>query len=236
MQKAVTDRYTITVDDDPMMAKIIEKATGIASVALLSPENLISRIRHKTPVAVFVDINLGLSAKSGLQLIPELRNYLPFCPILVITSDPSANAVREALSLGADDFVRKPIDAIELTSRLQARLYDQAKKEHRSIKRYGDIALNVVSRCLKGNKQERYLTPTATTILVQLIEADGTLVMRDTLKAHSWSNVHVTDNALDRRIHELRRALAEVSRSIEIESVYGQGFRLKAQAATKRAS
>lgn len=218
-------RYTLTLDDDPMIHKIIEKTTGLTSVPFSTPTSLLEDREKYQPMAVFVDIHLGTGG-SGIDLIPKLREQWPFAALMVITSDTSDEALSEAFAAGADDFIRKPIHSTELSARLQSRLGDVAEKEAKNILRLGDITLHLARRSLKGRKGQTYISPTAATILSILIHANGTQVPRQAIKRKVWGEIVVTDNALDRKVHEVRKALQAVSEQVHVRTIYGHGLEL----------
>lgn len=220
------NEYTITLDDDPMVSKMIQKALGIKTIAFTSAEKLAADADRYHPVAAFIDIHLDAD-KNGLSIIPALKEKWPFCPILVITGDPTDDAVTEALASGADDFLRKPIRPKELSARLQTRLVDQAQKEAKNVIHFADVTLDRAYRALRGPNGERYLSPTETNLFLALVQARGTTVPRSTLKMRCWDQITVSNNALDRKIYELRRALQEVGSHLEIGTAYGVGFSLE---------
>lgn len=223
--------YTVTLDDDPMVHKIIERSVGLKSMPYHNAEALLQVADTLKPVAVFIDINLGLE-DSGLRVIPTLREKWSYCPMIVVTSDPSEVAVSEALASGADDFVTKPIRGKELLARLQARLVDQALKEAKQAIRFGDITFDTAHRMLAGSRGNRYLSTTETNLLLCLLQAKGTIVLRDTLKLRCWGPLKVSDGALDRKIYEVRRALEEIGGETTIRTAYGVGFGLEIREAS----
>lgn len=223
------NRYTVTLDDDPSIHRVIEKILGIKSKTFLSAEELLSKASQLTPIAAFIDIHLGMNPVSGLEVLPFLRGQWPFIPLIIITSDLAENVVSEALACGADDFLRKPIQAQELFARVQARLLDFAKIETKNLLRMGDICLNVSQRVLKGNGEQCYLSPTAANLLSHLIEMKGTTVDRERMKSRIWGKFNVSQNALDRKVFEVRKALERVSQCLVIENLYGRGFLLSSK-------
>jgi DNA-binding response OmpR family regulator len=226
MKKPSETEYTITLDDDPMVPRLIQKCLGIRSIPFTSAEKLLAVADRYQPVAAFIDIHLD-GEGSGLHTIPLLRSKWAFCPLIVVTSDPTDEAVTEALACGADDFVRKPIRASELSARLQTRLIDQAQKEAKSIIQAADLSLDRAHRVLKGPSGERYLSLTEVNLFLSLLQARGTVVPRATLKLRCWGQIAVSDNALDRKIYEVRRALKEIGSRISVGTAYGVGFVLE---------
>lgn len=219
------EKYTVTLDDDPMVHKIVEKSTGFKSLMFDNPEELSKKCSKITPVAAFVDIHLGQEV-SGLDIVPTLRKNWPYCPILVITASPTESTISRALSSGADDFIRKPIIPEELTARLQLRLNDSAQKEAKEIINFGDISIDYVHRKVVGPKGIHYGSPIEINLLTTLANTEGALVEKENLKLRCWGQVNVTDNALHRRLHAVRRLLKDVSDKVVIQTKYGVGFLL----------
>jgi putative two-component system response regulator len=69
--------------------------------------------------AVVSDVNMP--GENGLDLLRRVRNgeETRFLPVLMLTGNGDVNTKREALELGATDFLNKPFDFVELTARLQ---------------------------------------------------------------------------------------------------------------------
>lgn len=219
------EKYTVTLDDDPMVHKIIEKSTDFKSLMFDNPEELDKQSAKMKPVAAFVDIDLG-GEKSGLSIVPTLRKNWPYIPILVVTSSPTESAISKALTSGADDFIRKPIIPEELTARLQLRLNDSAQKEAKEIINFGDISIDYVHRKVVGPKGLHYGSPIEINLLATLANTEGALVEKESLKLRCWGQANVTDNALHRRLHAVRRLLKDVSDKVVIQTKYGVGFLL----------
>lgn len=219
--------YLVTLDDDPMIQKIIEGATGMESIHFTSIEALSEKIGSIEPVGMFIDVHLG-SQQTGLDILPQLKQKWPFCPIIVITGDRAEDAVGNALASGADDFVYKPINPKELVARLQARMSELSKREAREVVRIGDVTVDIAHRVISNeNGEQRFMSPTEMNLLTCLLDAKGTVVRREAMKRKCWGQIYVSDNALNRKLHEVRRALKEVSPRLNIRTLYGTGFVLE---------
>lgn len=217
----------VVLDDDPIVERIIGSATGKNTVAYKSIRELQEQIDHLNPFAMFVDIHLGIQ-ENGLDILPTLKIKWPFCPIIVITGDTNENSVGNALAAGADDFIYKPINTKELVARLQARLSELAKREAREVIKIGDLTIDTSHRMVASAEGEnRYLSPTEMGLLSCLLDAQGTVVRRETMKRKCWGQVYVSDNALNRKLHEVRRVLKEISPCVNIRTIYGTGFVLE---------
>lgn len=217
--------YTITLDDDPVVRLMIEKIIGIKSLPFTSAQKLVAEAGRYKPIAAFIDIHLDASQRS-LDKLPLLRQKWPMTPIIVITGDDSDAAVGEALACGADDFIRKPIHPQELIARLQVRLSEKHAFEKSQSVKLSDINIHRAYKSVEGPLGKSYLSQTALNLLLILIEANGTVVPRETLKQRTWGDVTVSDNALDRKVCEVRKALTDTTSKIVIQTKYGKGFSL----------
>ena len=194
--------YTVTIDDDPTVSKIIEAALGTPTVSFSSTRDVLEQ-NTLNPQAIFVDIHLD--QENGLAALPKFREMFRYCPIIVITGDSNDKALAEALTLGADDFIMKPLRPREVVARLQARLADQALKQASQSLVFGDVQLDRGHRVLRGPKGERFLSPTEMNLLVALMRSA----------------------ALDRKVFEVRRALLDGGSRCSIGTAYGVGFFLE---------
>ncbi len=217
----------IVLDDDPMINRIIAQATSKKTVSFTTVDEMKEKSEGLTPLAIFVDIHLGVK-ENGLDTLPKLKLRWPFCPIIVITTDRDENSVSKALAAGADDFIYKPLNIKELLARLQVRMAELSKKEAVELVRIGDVTIDLVHRSIASEKKGiRYLSSTEMNLLSCLVHARGTLVRREVLKRKCWGQIFVSDNALNRKLHEVRRALKEVSDQVQIRTLYGTGVTLE---------
>ncbi len=230
------EQYTITLDDDPMVHRIVEQATRMRTITFSDPQTLMRTADQHQPVAAFVDIHLGEGKSGGLDVIPYLRKQWPFCPILVITSSPAENIISQALASGADDFVRKPLIPEELMARLKLRMEDSAQKAAKKVIEFGDIKIDSSHRTVSGPKGKRYASPIEISLLTTLAHMEGAIVEKDALKVRCWGQIKVTDNALHRKLHAVRQLLKDVSDRVAIQTKYGVGFALKVEAEYRAAS
>lgn len=220
------DKYTITLDDDPSVAVLISGFTQLDSRSFSSGEALMQAAPSLSPLAVFVDVHLE-GKDVGLNFIPKIRANWPFAAILVITSDSEPELVGRALAAGANDFVRKPIQKPELLARLKARLCEMSLKSSSEFVEMGCGRFNVRKRYLEGPGGTIYLSPLQAELLQALIESEGLLAPKDAIKKAIWGKIAVSDNALDRRLSEMRKILKDSACDMQIVSEYGKGISLQ---------
>lgn len=219
-------RYTITLDDDPSISKIIAQVTGIPSLPFVSAEALRKKAGSFDPVAAFIDVHLD-SNEIGLDFIPEFRKVWPFTPIIVATSDPKDHLIGEALAMGANDFIRKPINPVELTGRLHARILEMSTRRKNDVVEIGDIVFSPGQSSISKDGQVSYLPKLETQLLSMLIDQRELIVSRDELKQRLWGRIAVSENTLDRKISDIRKAFADINSVCVIQSIYRKGICLK---------
>ena len=218
--------YTVTLDDDPVIAKFIDGSTALKTFAYSSAKALLTDLGMFTPLGVFVDIHL-VGEESGLEILPQLREAWPDTPIIVITADPENSLVASALQTGADDFIRKPLDDVEVRARLNARLAQLAERRGHAVLRFADAELDIIHKTIKGPKGREVISNREVSLLAQLIKAKGLVLSKAALKKQLWSGMAISDNALDRKIFEVRKLLKNVTDAVELKSIYGEGLKLQ---------
>lgn len=131
----LTDTYTdariVIVDDQPANVSLLERLlrqTGYADVHGTTDSRLvIGMIAALDPDIILLDLHMPQI--DGFTVLHDLRAILPaneYLPILVLTADVTAQAKQRALSLGANDFVTKPFDMVEVLLRIRTLLGTRA--------------------------------------------------------------------------------------------------------------
>jgi DNA-binding response OmpR family regulator len=111
----------LVIEDDPVVAGVIAavlKRRNAAFAVVATAAEGYDRAQRTTPDLVICD--LGLPDGSGLDLIRNLR-ALPSMldvPLIVCTADSTRETVIKALSVGATDFIAKPIDPVTFEARV----------------------------------------------------------------------------------------------------------------------
>ncbi len=223
MQRADEGRFTITLDADPNVHSAIAKATGLESKWFSTCEELDGN-NSQVPAAVFLDVRLSVESSQNGQLIPKLKDTWPLSPLILTTLVPESDQLTEAMALGADDFIMKPIDAGDLMKRFQVRSAALAKRAARETILVGDMTIDTLQRSVATMRGQKFLSPTEVRLLSELAKAKGNVVPRELLKTRCWPQMEVSDNALNRKLYEIRRRIQPLSDAINIRTIYGVGF------------
>lgn len=219
--------FIVTLADDPMVSHILEKAVGLHSMHFESSHDFFGAIETVTPAACFVEIDFRESQYDP-KTITELRKKCSYCPIIIVTSNLKEDALEQVFRLGADDFVLKPLHLNEIRCRFRTQLSHKCEVSTSFSLTIGDLALNTIQHTISGPFGKKGLTQMEAHILAQLIRAKGAVVPKQVLKRVAWGRAHVSDNAFNRRLYDLRNALKGVSGAVRIQSSYRSGLSLKA--------
>jgi len=114
----------ISVDDTPANLELIEailEEEGYEIFSFSSGSAALEKIEQSPPELVLLDVMMP--EMDGYEVARRIRNNakLPYIPILLITAHDRADLIK-GLGAGADDFVRKPVDADELLARVKSLL------------------------------------------------------------------------------------------------------------------
>lgn len=99
-----------------------------------------------------------------------------------------------------------------------------------------DFWFDPIQNYVYFNGRPLAFSPSAFLLLEVLFEANGKVIDRKTLKKKIWRRVNVSDNALERKVHEIQRALLTFGCGVQVEIVYGAGFMLKQETVPVRDS
>ncbi|MDZ8095726.1 MAG: response regulator [Nostoc sp. DedQUE05] len=115
----------LVVDDDPQIQAFLQTLLspwGLKAIALEDPRQFWEILEIITPDMLILDVELPYT--NGIELCQLVRNDSRWCelPILFLTVHSDAEMVNQVFSVGADDFVSKPIVGPELVTRIVNRL------------------------------------------------------------------------------------------------------------------
>jgi DNA-binding response OmpR family regulator len=179
------------------------------------------------PDLVVVDLLLpGLTGEALIGAIREVSEV----PIIVASAKRSDDDRLAAFRLGADDYVTKPFNPVELVARVQAVLRRTRRAVESGTERQsyasGRLSIDPALRRYVLDGQEGRLTPTETRLYLALSAVPGTVLDRERLLAVTTRGVSETTRTIDVHVANLRRKLGDdASHAWVIETVQDVGYR-----------
>jgi len=210
-----------------LIKKALEGACLMTSAATIKSAKEILR---KKPFSLLI-LDLGLPDGDGIALLAEIRasGKQPNVPVFFLTSNKNIKEKITAFSLGADDYILKPFEPLELKARVLARLKNQSAVEERaSVVDKGDLHLDLTCQRVHQKKNGELipidLTPREFTLLSFLVKHEEHVLSRDAILSAVWGDaISVSDRAVDTHLCNLRKKLQATE--FGIDPVQGSGYR-----------
>ena len=173
-----------------------------------------------TQVHEVVILDMGLPRQDGLISLQKVRQKKIRIPVLILTAQDAVSYRIEGLDAGADDYLVKPVDLLELAARLRA-LVRRSHGEIQSTVTVKDVKLNSTTRVveLKGKPVE--LSVREFDLLFTFMMHAGQVLTRDQLEKHLYSwGTEVSSNTVEVHVYHLRRKLG----NDVIQTIRGVGY------------
>jgi DNA-binding response OmpR family regulator len=119
----VTKVTVLVIDDDPVILELLRvnfEIEGFDVICASDGEEGLKRAQTDRPDAVISDIMMP--RRDGLQLLADLKAdpSTEDLPVILLSAKAQKNEVQQGLDMGADDYITKPFDPLELIDRLNA--------------------------------------------------------------------------------------------------------------------
>lgn len=113
--------YVLDDDEDVLiLLKKILQNLGMDAETFLTPESFILKFKEKKPDLCFIDLNLGKNLGAGFQVIQAIRKKITDQVILIVLSArDSSEDITQALEMGCNDYINKPIRAAIIENKLR---------------------------------------------------------------------------------------------------------------------
>jgi DNA-binding response OmpR family regulator len=120
--KLVTGKHILVIDDEESMRKLVARALeteGFSVMLASGGEVALELMEEREPDLVILDIKMP--GMNGFQVLEVIRQRSDI-PVIMLSGLGEVTTIRDALIIGADDFLRKPFYARELLARVKAKL------------------------------------------------------------------------------------------------------------------
>ncbi|NCE63156.1 VanR-ABDEGLN family DNA-binding response regulator [Pseudoflavonifractor sp. 524-17] len=223
----------LVVDDEPEIADLVEVylqsegftvhkcGTGAAALALVGERPLDLAI-----------LDVMLPDLDGLTICAEIRKDYHF-PILMLTAKGEDLDKITGLTIGADDYLTKPFNPLELVARVKAQLrrytrYNESERGAGDVIDFNGLVINRSSHECWLYDKPLVLTPIEFDILWLLCENRGQVISAEQLFETVWREKYLDrNNTVMVHIRRLREKMGEPSRNPRfIKTVWGVGYKI----------
>lgn len=174
-------------------------------------------------------LDLGLPDMDGMVLLEKRRHTVNAdLPCIILTARDAVQSRVDGLNTGADDYILKPFDMLELEARLRAVLRRPGSRMNTRL-RCGNLMLEPETRLMsvEGQSDPVALARREAMLLEELLRITPRIVIKERLEERLYAfNEPVTLNAIEALVSRLRRKLASAGANSRIDTVRGLGYRL----------
>lgn len=174
-------------------------------------------------------LDIELPDGSGIDLCSKIQLNSPEQPIFFLTSHDELSEKVLGFSAGADDYITKPFNPLELKARVEAKLKKlEIIKKSAELFKWNEIEINMSSQEVRiledDGLQLADLTALEFKILTYFANRMGEVIDRESMLDDIWGeDIHVYSRSVDTHVSKLRKKLSSVAHIIE--SVHGVGYK-----------
>lgn len=185
----------------------------------------------KIDLAIF---DIMMPGMSGYELTKKVRQEHRF-PIIILSAKNQDSDKILGLDIGADDYMTKPFNPLELVARVKSslrrfyQLNEASEDSDSSVVRVGELILDTKLLTLHKNEQEILLTPTEYKILALLMQSPGRVYTKVQIYEHlNGAYFENDDNTMMVHISNIRDKIEEDSKNpIYLKTVRGLGYKIE---------
>ncbi len=211
----------LIVEDDANIAKLIEATVAIGGyegVVCGNGAEAFRKMEQEEFDLVLLDVMLP--DMSGFEI---MRNRTGNTPVIFITAKQELTDKVRGLRLGAEDYIVKPFEAMELLARIEVILRRVSKTA--KVYEYGDISVNIEEHTCKLGGMAVYLTPKEFEVLVFFLQHRDVAISRERLLSAVWGFEYEGETrTIDIHIQQLRKKLNLKEHLVTIPKL---GYRLE---------
>ncbi len=213
-----------SIEEDKDISKIINKTLtkqGYRVESFYNGKDFFESLRNEVPQMILLD--MMLPDYSGSEILKIVRNNKMYddVSIIIISANRMVMDKVDGLDLGADDYIEKPFNILELMSRVNSkfrRLKQDMVYEASGI----TININKHSALFKGKNLD--LTMKEFEILAILVQNKGNVVSREDILNKIWKESNdLQSRTVDMHIKSIRKKLKDDSL---IQTIYGIGYKV----------
>ena len=163
---------------------------------------------------------------NGYQMARQVRHRRVTRPILMLTAKSETQDRIEGLNAGADYYLTKPFDNMELLACINALL--RRKGDQVDMLRYGNTTLDLTGYMLSTEKNSIRLSKKEFEVMRRLMQFQSRSIRKDVLLTQVWGyESNATENNVEAYVGFLRKKLKSIGSNLKIESIRLLGYHLE---------
>lgn len=219
-------KKVLIVDDDRRVVKMLVEYMKLYSFETLCAENGKDALAFYDETVDLIILDINMAGMDGVEVCRKIRAKSNV-PIIMLSANAASFDKVEALGAGADDYVVKPFDPIELLARVKAHIgrVERFKASSTMESPIEFAGYQVYRNAYKVTKagQEIKLSHTEFRLLLYLIDHAFTAITRKQLLKEVWENEMYDENIVNTYVKRLRLKLGCDGEGL-IKSIRGVGY------------
>ena len=216
----------LVVEDDQNISELIRlyiESQGYRCIMVANCAEALDVINRKDTSVDIIILDLMPPGIDGWEVCRRLRKQSSV-PVIILTAKSNLQDKLKGFNLGADDYVVKPFDPLELVARIKAVLRRSGERPQRLELSGLVIDLNSFTVKVRGKSIE--LTPRETEILYFLACHPDRVFTREFLLQELWGfDFAGSTRTVDVHINRIREKLESFSKKWQIKTVWGVGYK-----------
>ena len=217
----------LLVEDEPKTGAYLRKGLSEAGYVVdWAEDGVTGQHQAETEDYDLLILDVMLPGQDGWTLLQNLRRTRS-TPVLFLTARDDVGDRVKGLELGADDYLAKPFDFVELVARVRSILRRGKPRDSMSLK-VADLELDLTRRKATRQGDVILLTAKEFTLLWLLMRKEGEILPRATIASQVWDmNFNSDTNVVDSAIRRLRFKVDDAYEPKLIHTVRGMGYVLE---------
>ncbi len=214
----------LTVEDDKPISDLIKlnlTAAGYECTCALDGMEAADILEEKSFDLILLDIMLPkVNGYELLEFIKPLK-----IPVIFLTAKSDLNDRVKGLTLGAEDYIVKPFEIVELLARINVVLRRYNKSSSQLF--FSDLTIDLENKTVHKGSDIIDLTPKEFELLVLLVRNVDITLFRDKMYETIWENDYLGETrTLDLHVQRLRR---KTGLDKKLKTIYKVGYRLESE-------
>lgn len=216
-------RKILIIEDELPISDLIKlnvELAGFQAIQAFGGMEGLEALNANKPDLILLDIMLP--QKSGFEILPQISANKT--PVIILSAVDGLIERVKGLNMGADDYITKPFESVELLARINAVLRRHASDDESQMKthKFDDIAVYFESREVTRASKPLDLTLKEFELLKYLIQNNDIVLSRSTLLERIWGYDYIgSTRTIDMHIQKLRQKLG----TTRIKTVYKVGYK-----------
>ncbi len=212
----------LIVEDEINISKLIQDTLSLANYEYdcsFDGEEAMKKIGENSYDMILLDIMLP--KLDGYEIVKNIEDSN--VPVIFLSAKNDVSSIVKGLKLGAQDYMTKPFEPLELLARIELRIKKKEKTEYQ----IGDIRVEIDTRTVYKGKEIVYLAPKEYELFLLLVKNKNKVLTRDVILNEVWEiNAEIETRTVDYHIQQLRRKLELKDKIVTVNKI---GYRLKGE-------